>query len=214
MMKFLTTAGFLVLLGGAAALGYRLAANRIATDIYRDRLRVLSSEYEGLRTQYNEAVRRTAVTELFIEDGKLFVSIPMPDGHRQTIETPFDPAQEIYCGYVNIDGRLWIRQMYDRRTAPQQGLKLDTRLEFIDWDAPGVKDGHAVYRPLSGAKRWMVTVTGDGAMALVPVEGEAPLPLTYAPQVRDYEQIEKQIGSEISEIGPGDVWRKLVGGDE
>jgi hypothetical protein len=209
MIRVLTTAGVLLLLGGAGALGYRLAASRIAADIYRDRLRTLSSEYEDLRLTYNQAVRKTAITELIVRDGRLRVSISRPDGQRRTIDTPFDPGREIYCDYVLIDGRLWIRRVYDDLTAPADGLVLDSQFEFVDWTAPRARHGHAVYRQLAEG-RWIVTVTGDGSLGLMKVEGDQPTPLTPAPQVHDFAEIEKQINARIDRIGPREVWQRLT----
>ncbi len=211
-VKLLYRGGVVLLLGGSGLLGYRLTASHMAADIYRDRIQQLSSDYESLRTMYNQAIRKTAVTELIVDEGRLTLSVPTPDGGRRNIETGFDPSNEIYCDYVQIDGRLWIRRLYDDRTAPSEGLLLDTRFEFVDWDAPGARQGHAVYRSLAPG-RWIVTVTGDGSLGLVPVEGDRPTQLTPAPQVYDYEQIDKQLRARIDRIGPGDVVDHLFGGE-
>src|SRR5690554_4211377 len=55
----------------------------------------LRQSYEQLRQTYNEAVAKTAVTELVVEDGTLCVTIRTAEGVDRTIPTPFDPSKEI-----------------------------------------------------------------------------------------------------------------------
>ena len=45
------------------------------SEVYRERLAAVASDYEELRGRFNEAVRRTAVTELVVENGALSVAI-------------------------------------------------------------------------------------------------------------------------------------------
>ena len=52
----------------------------------------MSEDYGELRDRYNAAVRRTAVTELVVEDGKLSVVIRTDDGEIQVLQSPFDPS--------------------------------------------------------------------------------------------------------------------------
>lgn len=210
MMRFISTLGMICLAGAAGYLGYRLTASHVATDIYRARLQEVSRDYENLRTQFNEAIRKTAVTELIVRDGQLTISVPQPDGQRRLLQTPFHPDREIYCDYVLIDGRLWIRRLYDDLTPPAQGMVLDGQFEFIDWNAPGASHGHAVYRSLAPG-RWIVTVTGDGSMGLVPVGEDQFVTLTPAPQVHDYQEIQKQVDKAIEVIDAGDVIDHLMG---
>ncbi len=211
MKKWLDIIIGVLLLSVIAWVGYRLAMSKVELDIYRDRLAGLSNEYEMLRSMYNTAVARTAVTELTVKDGRLSVSIRTIQGVERTIETPFDPSSEIYCDYVLLDGRLWIRRVYDAKTPPSKGLIIDDSLVNVDWSNPAVRYGKAVYRSLDEG-RWVVTVTGDGSLGLARLEEGAELVLSGPPPVRDYEQMEKEIDASLSGVTAGDVVKRVVGG--
>ena len=209
MMKFVKTVVVLVLLGGVGFVGYRWAATKVEVDIYRDRLAGLSNEYESLRGMYNEAVRKTAVTELIVKGGKLSLAIRTVEGVDRLIETPFDPAEEIYCDYVLLDGRLWIRRVYDSLTPPSEGLVIDDNLAHMNWDDPMARYGNAVYRSLTEG-RWVVTVTGDGSLGLAKANGVS-VPMHSGPMpVRDYDQLEKQISEDISRVTVADVLKRVL----
>ena len=158
MLKWIKIAIGLSLLCVLVVLGYRLASRNVELDIYQDRLAGLSNEYESLRLMYNQAVRKTAVTELIVKDGRLSLAIRTIEGVNRLIDTPFDPAREIYCDYVLLDGRLCIRRVYDAHTPPHKGLVIDDKLEYVDWNDPAARYGNAVYRSLSEG-RWIVTGT-------------------------------------------------------
>jgi hypothetical protein len=209
MLKWVERIIAVVLLCAIAAVGYRLGAAKVELDIYRDRLAGLSHEYESLRTMYNQAVRKTAVTELIVRGGRLALAIRTIEGVERLIETPFDPRQEIYCDYVLLDGRLWIRRVYDAHTPPNQGLVIDGRLEHVDWTNPSARCGKAVYRAL-GEGRWVVTVTGDGSLGLAKTDAKAGADLAGPPPVRDYDQLEREIGQEMADVRVGDVLKHLV----
>ena len=83
--------GFGLALGAACLLGWRVARNQVAGDIYKERLKTLAQDYEALRLRYNEAVGRTAVSELVVEKGDLSVRIVDAAGEERVIETPYDP---------------------------------------------------------------------------------------------------------------------------
>ncbi len=208
LSRLLTSAAFLILFTAGAAVGYRLMQQRIANDIYRDRLQQISHEYEDLRLVYNEAVRRSAVTELIVTEDALSVSIRTTDGQDQLIDTPFHPSQEIYCDYLVMDGRLWIRRVYDHNTPPRDGVIIDPHIVDVDWSDPNVKHGNAVYRALDEG-RWIVTVTGDGSLGLVRKQHDGPTPLVAAPAVHEYDEIEKQIQQEVDKISFTDVLGRL-----
>ncbi|MFW6059684.1 MAG: hypothetical protein ACODAQ_05850 [Phycisphaeraceae bacterium] len=200
----------LVAVGGLA--GYQVAKSRLAAQVYRQRLQQLSDEYEQLRQTYNQAVKRTAVTELIVEDGQLDVRIRTADGRTRTIPTPYDPRHEIYVDYIVKDGRLWIRRVFDQYTPPGAGQLIDPQLGAIDWNDQRVRVGKAVYSQL-GEGRWIVTVTGDGSLGLARQETtDEPAVLSPPPEVRDYETIEQELRRELGEVGPGDVVRQMLGG--
>jgi hypothetical protein len=191
----------------------------VVASIYKQRLGELAGEYESLRSQYNEAVRRTAVTELVVNEGTLCVRVRTVAGVVETFETPFDPRGEIYCDYVVRDGRVFIRRVFDDRTPPSAGVVIDPKLAEIDWSTMAPHDeqavGKAVYRSLSDG-RWVVTVTGDGALGLRRI-GDADgaladdLGLEHAPPIRRFEEIEARVRAEAESIGWREVWRALVG---
>lgn len=210
MMNRITGIASLVLIAVAGYAGYRLVEANLRADIYRDRLTSLAADYDTLRATYNQAVRRTAVTELVVENGKLCVSIRNAEGVVKSIPTPFDPAGEIYVDYVVLDGRLWVRRVFDAKTPPSQGVLIDPKLAEVSWDDQGATHGKAVYRQL-GEGRWIVSVTGDGSLGLARSTRTAPTDLTTTPPVRDYEPISEQAKAEADRIGPGDVVKRLVG---
>lgn len=208
MYKFMTSSALLILAVVSATVGYKFAEQKIESAIYRDRLEAIAGEYRTLRDRYNQAVARTAVTELIVKDGRLSVAIRDAHGVSQLIDTGFDPSNEIYCDYLVMDGRLWIRRVYDDRTPPAMGLVIDPTVADVDWSNPMVKHGSAVYRSLTEG-RWVVTVTGDGSLGLAKQQGDKPIDLIATPPVRDYEQIEQEINAEVKQIGLGDVLGQL-----
>jgi hypothetical protein len=130
----------------------------------------------------------------------------------KSIPTPFDPSGEIYVDYVVLDGRLWVRRVFDAKTPPSQGVVIDPKLAEVTWDDQGATHGKAVYRQL-GEGRWIVTVTGDGSLGLARSTLSEPTDLSATPAVRDYEPISEQAKAEADRIGPGDVMRRLVGAE-
>jgi hypothetical protein len=154
-----------VLLVISAFAAYRLLEASLAAEVYRGRLTELSADYEQLRDRYNTAVRRTAVTELQVEDGALTVVIRTADGELQSLPSPFDPSKEIYVDFVVHEGRLFIRRLFDEDTPPGEGMLVDPRFVDVDWNAAGENHGKAAYRAL-GEGRWVVDVTGDGSLGL------------------------------------------------
>ena len=208
-MKWTKTAIGVLLLCVIGVVGYRWASSKVELDIYRERLAGLSNEYESLRSMYNQAVRKTAVTELIVKDGNLSLAIRTIEGVDRVIKTPFDPALEIYCDYVLLNGRLWIRRVYDGRTPPDKGLVIDDKLTQVDWNDPAARYGNAVYRSLSEG-RWIVTVTGDGSLGLAKADAIGNSVLSGPPPVRDYDQLDKQITEAIAHVTPGDVLKRLL----
>jgi hypothetical protein len=193
--------------GGVA--GYQLLRTGLAADVYRARLEQAVGDYEALRGQYNQAVRRTAVTELIVADGRVSVRIRDAGGIIRSLETPFDPAREIYVDFVVIDGRLWIRRVFDDRTPPEQGVLVDPALAEIDWSASPAAYGKATYRALTPG-RWVVSVTGDGSLGLTRASDDVPSELAPPPPVRDYEPVESELDTALRDLGPVEVFQALA----
>ena len=198
-----------VVLAGVGWLGFRLVQARLAADIYRERLVELAESYEQLRGQYNEAVLKTAVTELLVDDGQVDVTIRTAEGVIRTIPTPFDPRGELYVDYVVLNDRLWIRRVFDGETPPKNGVVIDPALVQVDWSAEGASHGKAAYRQLDPG-RWVVTVTGDGSLGLAKRGSGDSIALSGPPPVRDYPQIDERVSQELTRLGPADVLRKLL----
>lgn len=215
MQRWLKRAVLVILLGVAALASYRWARSQVAAAVYRDRLATLADEYLQLRNLYNEAVRRTAVTELEVRDDRLLVVVRTAAGALREIETGVDPAREVYVDYVVVDGRLWIRRVFDAAMPPRDGVVIDPDLAAVDWTAPNVEVGKAVYRRLKPG-RWIVTVTGNGALGLVQQDPKQAAPvLVPPPPIRAYPLLQQDIDTEIARIGLRDVlnvvWTRLSG---
>lgn len=209
IMQRLSLLAMLALVACAGFVAYRLMRAQVAGDVYLERLTQMQAEYEGLRLAYNEAVRRTAVTELVVADGKVSVAVRDASGAVRTIDTPFSPEHEIYVDYVVVEGRLWIRRVFDEKTPPDRAVVIDPALAHVDWDASNVAHGKAAYRRL-GEGRWVVTVTGDGSLGLARAP-EEPVRLVAAPSLRDYAPIEAEARAAADDLTPLDVLRHALG---
>jgi hypothetical protein len=108
-----------------------------------------------------------------------------------------------------MDGRLWIRRVYDDHTAPGDGQVIDPDVSDIDWSSEKVQYGKAVYKLLNDG-RWVVSVTGDGSLGLAPKTEDGGKPLALAPPVQDFKEIEKKIDTEVGEITVMDVLTSLM----
>lgn len=199
----------LAVIAAASYAGFRVFEASIAADVYRERIAELSADHEALRALYDEAVRRTAVTELRVEDGRLSVAIRTAQGDLKVLPAPFDPAHEIYVDYVVFDGRLWIRRVFDEATPPGAGMLIDPQLADVDWQSERARYGKATYRAL-GEGRWVVDVTGDGSLGLARLGDDEPLQLSPPPPVRDYEPVESDVRDALSALGPREVIRALA----
>ena len=183
----------------------------MAADVYLERYTQLNDEHNDLIEQYNQAVTRTAVTELVVADGGVTVNVRTADGLTEPHPVNADPTHPIYVDYVVKDGRLLIRRVFDSKSAPDDAGVIDSKLLNIDWNDPAVRHGQAIYRQLTDG-RWIVTVSGDGSLALAKVEDDADVQLLPAPEVGEFDPID-EINQDIQRISPGDVFRRLFGAD-
>ncbi len=204
LLSLTAAAGFGI---AAALLAYHLTRAGITESVYRSRLEDVAGRYESLRTQYNDAVRRTAITELVVEQNHLTVRIRNAAGVIREIPTDYDPRHEIYIDYAIIDGRLWIRRVFDALTPPSQGLIIEPELAGIDWDGHRATFGKAVYRSLEEG-RWVVVVSGDGSLGLGPALGPV-VSLESPPALGTFDELNQQLKNDIANIGPGDIWREF-----
>lgn len=199
----------LVILVAVAAIGYQAARNQMAADVYHERLVELNDDYHTLAEQYNKAITRTAVTELWVQDGTVCVNVRTADGKVETHPVKADPSAAIYVDYVVKNGRLLIRRVFDEKSVPNEAGLIDSKLLDIDWSDPAVKHGQAIYKHLTDG-RWIVTVSGDGALGLERIEGEAVVNLLPAPEVGDYDPIQAT-RAQLQKITPRDVLGRFLG---
>lgn len=209
IQSWLQTGIGLIMLLAIGYMGYRLVRADLAADVYRQRLDEVARDYTALKQTYNEAIARTAVTELVVEGGKLTARVRTADGRTSDIPTTIDPSREVYVDFVVIDGRLWVRRIFDQKTPPEQGVQIDPSLAGIDWNDPRAAHGKAVYRTLAEG-RWIVSVSGDGSLGLARAEG--PASLVRAPEIKNYDKVAEDAKAASESIGTADVWRYLVGG--
>ncbi|MEM9250795.1 MAG: hypothetical protein AAGB29_00465 [Planctomycetota bacterium] len=180
----------IVAAGGVA--GYQAYHQHSTVAGLRDALDASRAAFDDLATDYNQAVRQTAVTELIVVDDTLTVVVKTAFGDVEAITTPYDPRREIYVDYVVLDGRVWVRRVFDDLTAPGDGLVIESRYGAIDWDTHADADyGKAIYRKLTQG-RWAITVTGNGAMGLEKIADDAEIELVEPPAVvQRYHAIER-----------------------
>jgi hypothetical protein len=190
--------------------GLRFAKADAANTVYQSRLRDLSTEYESLRTHYNQAVRQTAITELVVQDRSVTVQIRTIEGAQETIETSCDADKEIYVDFALIEGRLWIRRVFDADTPPSQATIINPKLADIDWEANGALVGQAVYRQLDEG-RWIVNAAGDGALTLSKVEEDEIITLAPPPQINTFEEVQSQIDEQVDKVSWLDVFASVLG---
>lgn len=209
------------ILTGAAALGavfvigvvgLRLARVDAAERVYRQRLEALAGDYETLRADYNRAVRRTAVTELVVKDGTVTALVRSAHGAIAEVPTSADPSKEVYVDFALVDGRVWIRRVFDAGTRPADATVIDPRLADVDWDGPTASVGQAVYRTL-GEGRWVVKVSGDGALGLERVSDDAVVSLSEAPEVRSFDEVQAEVEDRVGKVGWREALSAVFGGD-
>src|SRR5690606_11857301 len=144
-----------------------------------------------------------------VEQGAISVSIRNAAGEIERIATPYRAGSEVFVDYVVIDGRLWIRRVFDADTAPNGGVVIDPKLADVSWDTGDLIQGKAVYRRLDEG-RWVVTVTGNGALGLARREGDTD-ELIAPPPVRDYPPTVEQLDRDINRIGATDALKRAIG---
>lgn len=193
-----------------AVVGLRFAKADAANAVYKSRLQDISSEYETLRTHYNNAVRQTAVTELVVHDRSVTVQVRTIEGTVETIETDANADKEIYVDFALIEGRLWIRRVFDADTPPSRATLINPKLAHVDWNSENALVGQAVYRQL-GEGRWVVNTSGDGALALSQVPEDQIINLAPPPEIGSFNELQSQIDDEVEKVGWRDIFAAVMG---
>jgi hypothetical protein len=178
---------------------------RLSAAVYARRLEALCADYERLRQDYNRAVSRTAVTELRVSEGAVKVIVRTADGATREFATACRPDREVYADYVVLDGRLWIRRVFDADTAPAAGTLIDPALAGVPWAADESTVGKAVYRKLAEG-RWLVTVTGNGSLGLERAPRDAVVQLSPAPPVADFAAVQRDLKQAQASVS----WTELL----
>lgn len=189
--------------GSLVLLGFLWVKEEVTSSIYRDKLETLAAEYAALSQHYNEAVRRSAITELEVTEDSLNILIRTADGDVRRIQTPFDPRREIYVDYLVGQGRIWIRRIFDESTPPDEALIIDPVWADVAWDTAPVNYGKAIYRSLQPGI-WSIQVSGNGALSLERAPQSRVDLLIAAPPVRTFEEIQLELEAEVQSLGPGD----------
>lgn len=213
MLRRLNQLGYALVTLLAIWLLYRFTKSQVEADLYKDKLTSLRADYESLRTDFNKAVKKTAVTELMVEgDGSIHVVFVNLDGSECTVATPFKMGSEIYVDFIVVDGRLMLRRVFDENTRPKEALLIDPALQKVDWQSGKAQRGSAIYAQLNKQGRWVVSVTGNGSLEIVHRAPAAQRnPLIAAPAVKEFPQIDKELNEKFDEIGFGDVFDALFG---
>ena len=195
---------------------YQYSKGHIAADIYRHRLAELNGRYHDLRSRYNEVVKRTAVTELAVRDGRLDVVFRTAEGVLKTVPTGLSAAEEVHVEYVARAGRLWIRRVYtlDRPGAGGQAnarvAVIDPSLADLPWKAEPNLQGLGVFRKDLAGGRWVVTTTGNAALALTKAPDGEPGELSPPPPVGTFDQIDQEVQDQLERVSFLDVVGALL----
>lgn len=175
--------------------------------LYAEQLEALAGEYGELRNAYNTAVERSAVTELVVgSDRKVEVVVRSGSEVLQRIPTSFDANQELFVDYVVRRNRLMIRRLYDDDTPPASGLVVSPDFEPVDWTDPDLARGLTIYRGDLEPGRWVVTVSGSGALDLTRIPEDDPRALVFAPEVQDFRALEENVAERMARVS----WRDLL----
>ena len=185
--------------------GFFWLREEVTSQIYRQKLESLASEYAALADRYNYAVRQSAITELEVTENTVAVIVRTVDGTIRKIDTPYNPNKEIFIDYIVGNGRIWIRRLFDQSTPPESGLVIDPVWEKVDWHDNGLKYGKVIYRSLSPGI-WSIQVSGNGSLNLEPSTASHPDALQASPEIRSFEEIQLAINQEVQSITWSDIW--------
>lgn len=196
--------------GVAGLFGLELMRARAEREIYRDRLAVLTATYDDLAGRYNTAVRRTAMTELVVENGTLSVVVQSAAGRITDITTPYDPASEIYVDYAIIGGRVWIRRIFDEHTAPSEAMVIDpaAREHRLGRDPERGRQGD-----LPEPRRGPVDRDGrrQRGLGLRKAEPGEEIALGPAPAITDFDEIDAEAARTSGDIDWRDLLARVLG---
>jgi hypothetical protein len=214
ILRKLGVVAFILLTGLAVWLAYRYAQAMFAEDLYRQRISALVKDYESLRSSFNAAVKKTAVTELLVnDDGSICVVFVNMDGSEVVQPTKFRMGSEVFVDFVVIDGRLFLRRVFDENTKPSEALVINPELQKVEWQSGKIAGGSAPYTQINKTGRWVVNVNGTGALEIRHTDEKAPrTPLVATPAVKDFSTVDKELDAQLEQITAADVLKSIFGG--
>lgn len=176
--EFILLILFTSVLGILVVLGWQWGRQGIAQQIYRERLEAMQHEYTQLQARYTLLARKSAITELEVDETSVTIVVRNDLGELTRLTTSLNPELEIYVDYLVLHGRLWIRRVFDSSMSPDQATYVDPTLTGMNWPETqeSLDYGKAVYRHLTPG-RWVVTATGNGALGLAQLDKADPTTL-------------------------------------
>ena len=199
----------LLVLVSAFATAWAIGRSRLTAAVYAQRLQSLCADFERLRQDYNQAVARTAVTELRVVGDTVTVLVRTAAGVVREVPTACRADREVYVDYVVLNGRLWIRRVFDAGTSPDAGTIIDPALAGVSWRATEATVGKAVYRRLEPG-RWVVTVSGNGSLGLERARQDAEVELSPPPPVTEFGTLRRQVDSAQAAVSWLDLLRAAL----
>ncbi|MGF1450506.1 MAG: hypothetical protein ACFB21_00350 [Opitutales bacterium] len=152
-------------------------------DAAEQRINELAGELAAAREEKQRLLARTALTLIHVSENAITLQVATADGSVREIATPFSPENEVFVDYVVHQGRVLIRRVFDEHTPPNQAVSVDPNLVAVDWGSLGDSShGRAIYRRLSPG-RWIISISGAGALGLEPVSSDALPSLKPAPNL-------------------------------
>ncbi len=199
----------LIAIGAAVTAVYSMGRNQVVEGIYREKLSEVVEAHEKLRTRYESAMKKTIVTEIEVKGGEVNLLVRSVEGVVKRIPTDLDPRDEVFVDYLVIDDRLLIRRVYGDKTPPAEGVAIDPELVDVDWDDESIQRGQSIYRGKLTEGRWLVTMTGNGALDLTKAEGETPPLVAGPPTIKKFEEVTDEINAEVETVKTTEVIEKL-----
>lgn len=179
LVIFLAGAGLAL----AAVAGWEIYRRDNAVQAAEARAASLARQLAEVREERQRLLARTGITLIEVDDDMVRLLVARADGSLQVIPTPYSPDGEIFVDYVVHQGRVLIRRVFDESTSPREAVVVDPALVEINWEALDPRShGRTVYRQLAPG-RWMISISGAGALGLERLDDTAPTPFIQPSQI-------------------------------
>ncbi|MEO1335603.1 MAG: hypothetical protein AAFV29_08155, partial [Myxococcota bacterium] len=83
------------------------------------------------------------------------------------------------------------------------------KLIDVDWSNAQVKRGVTVYRGGLTDGRWLISVSGNGALDLVKAEGPTPELMAGPPVIRKFDGMTQQLDRRLARVQTGEILQRL-----